>query len=253
LAIAKPHAAQKARLVLTLIAAAPNPDPAAATPARAQRLLEALHPVCSHDLPNQVVALQSLLQLFQWDEAAHLTPQGLEYFGRLQSIAGKTFALVQFLKEMARLSRHVPHWEKLVFANLVEELQAETRRVFPEEVCTWECRWQVESVTADRRLVYHGVMHLLRALLAGRRTAMTVRLESAPQEQQVFWTIEALPQGPTTSVSPGAETASFDERLELALAQETLAASDIACRPAASAPAGGAAFHLLIPARMAHG
>src|SRR6266542_6419629 len=70
------HRFQESEVGLALVPATPNSTNAA----RASRLLEALHPVCSHDLPNQIVALQSLLQLFSWDEADHLTPQGREYF-----------------------------------------------------------------------------------------------------------------------------------------------------------------------------
>src|SRR5262245_42536292 len=112
---------------------APNPDPSAQNANQSQlaqqllrkRLLDAMRPVCSHDLPNQAVALQSLLQLFTWDEVDQLSPQGREYFERLQSIANKTFALSQYLKELARLAHYEPRDERLTFASVVDDLRAE--------------------------------------------------------------------------------------------------------------------------------
>ena len=104
-----------------------------------------MRPVCSHDLPNQAVALQSLLQLFAWDEAAQLSPQGREYFERLQSIANKTFALSQHLKELARLARYEPRSERLTFAVVADDVRAETQRADPECRWTWQRRWGHDS------------------------------------------------------------------------------------------------------------
>jgi hypothetical protein len=222
------------------------------SPTRAQRLLDALHPVCSHDLPNQAVALQSLLQLFEWDEAQHLTPQGLEYFGRLQSIAGKTFALAQFLRELVRVNRHTVQPDKLVFATFAEELQAEARRTLPEHACTWECRWQVESARADQRLAFQGMMHLVRGLLSGNPSAVMLRMHTAWQEDHVAWTVTARPHGPPLA-APRPLEAGLGERLEFALAQEKLAAADIVCRPAGSIAPGATEFLFLLPARTSHG
>src|SRR6266446_5901695 len=72
---------------------------------RAERLLAAMHKVFSHDLPNQLVVVQSLLSLLQLEDEANLSQDGKEHLARLRGAAGRAGLLVDFLKEMARLSR----------------------------------------------------------------------------------------------------------------------------------------------------
>lgn len=232
-------------------AALPSPTSAPRQAARSQRLWEAMHPVCSHDLPSQVVALQSLLQLFEWDEAEHFTEQGREYYRRLQSIAGKTFAQVQFLKEIVRLQRYVPERVQLAFANLYEGIRAETQQLFPESAWQWEVDWPVECFRADRRLVQLGVVRLLRATCGAGHTSWLIRMQTAAHADHVEWSIGAHAQGPWTPTL--AEAVLLEQRLARALAQEYLAATDIACHPNEGAASAATAFSLVIPHRLPHG
>jgi light-regulated signal transduction histidine kinase (bacteriophytochrome) len=228
---------------------APSPDDSAATPDLARRLLEAMRPVCSHDLPNQAVALQSLLQLFAWDEAAQLSPQGREYFERLQSIANKTFALSQHLKELARLLRYEPRSETLTFAVVVDDVRAETQRADPECRWTWQCRWGHDSFRADRRLVQQALVQLLRVArtrLAGAMPAVDMESRIGA-DQCIDWTIAVAAAGEAPAVWPRAGDAN-EQQLALTLAQEYLAATGIVCRAGPAAP-GVVAFTLVIPNR----
>ena len=54
------------------------------------RLLRGMQKVCSHDLPNQIVVLQSLLQMLQLEEADRLSPDGRDYVRRLQKVTRRT-------------------------------------------------------------------------------------------------------------------------------------------------------------------
>lgn len=232
---------------------------------QAQRLLEAMRPVCSHDLPNQVVALQSLLQLFLWDEAAQLSPQGREYFERLQSIAGKTMALAQHLKELARLQRYQPRGECLTFASVVDDLRAEMQRSDPDCRWTWQSRWRQETFRADRHLVQQALLQLLRGARAALAApALIVDMATAGTAgEHIEWTIAALPgegpapaQAPAQAAAPASERRGGDmneQRLAWTLAQEYLAAAGIVCRADAAPAPGAAAFTLIIPNRSPHG
>lgn len=243
-------------------------DPAEAAPVaeqagQAQRLLEAMRPVCSHDLPNQVVALQSLLQLFLWDEAAQLSSQGREYFERLQSIAGKTMALAQHLKELARLQRYQPRGECLTFASVVDELRAEMQRSDPDCRWTWQSRWRQETFRADRHLVQQALLQLLRGARAALAApALIVDMATAATAgEHIEWTIAALPgegsaPAPAQAAAPASERRGGDvndQRLAWTLAQEYLAAAGIVCRAEAAPAPGAAAFTLIIPNRSPHG
>jgi light-regulated signal transduction histidine kinase (bacteriophytochrome) len=210
-----------------------------------------MHPVCSHDLPNQVVALQSLLQLFAWDEAEHLTAQGREHYSRLRSIAAKTFAHVQFLREIVRLQRHVPERAKVTFAQIHDDIRAEVQQRFSEATWQWDVQWDVERLVADRRLVQQGVVQLLRGACGVGPATWRIRMQTTTRNDCVEWTIAAHPQGDTTP--PASEAALLEQRLALALAQEYLAATDIACRPAEGSAPGATVFSLTLPNRLSHG
>src|SRR5688500_827743 len=88
---------------------------------RAHRLLQGMHQVCSHDLPNQSVALESLLHLFAMDEADQLSPQAREYLQRLQSVAHKIAGMAQYLRDLIRMERHQPDVGEIAFERLVND------------------------------------------------------------------------------------------------------------------------------------
>src|SRR5687768_4742282 len=73
---------------------------------RARHVLGRMHKAFSHDLPNQMVALQSLLHLLEVGEAGRLSPDGQECVARLHNVARKAAAMVRFLKEMGRLASY---------------------------------------------------------------------------------------------------------------------------------------------------
>src|SRR5271163_4567236 len=87
------------------------------------RLLRGMHKVCSHDLPNQLVALQSLLQMLQLDEAERLSTDGQEYLRRLQNVAQRTNAIARFLKEMEKLHSYISKPEEITLTLLAREIQ----------------------------------------------------------------------------------------------------------------------------------
>src|SRR5947209_2331068 len=90
---------------------------------RADRLLRRMHPVFSHDLPNQVVALQSLLQMLEMEEADRLGAEGREYLGRLHRVGRKISGLARFLKEVGRLHGYQRRLDMVSLAVLVRDVK----------------------------------------------------------------------------------------------------------------------------------
>jgi light-regulated signal transduction histidine kinase (bacteriophytochrome) len=220
---------------------------------RAQRLLDAMHPVCSHDLPNQTVAMQSLLQLFAWDEAESLSPQGREYFQRLQAVASKSLAFTQFLKDMARLEKHTVHSETVVLAQLADDVRIDSQRLFPEVSWSWQLTWHIDQVRTDRRLLHRGLLHLLRAAALGAAAPVTVEMEARRRAEQVQWNVTIrLDQGEAAAAEV-AEAIQIERRLAGTLALEYFAVGDIACRQVASSPGGATTYALVIPGQSLHG
>ena len=99
---------------------------------RADRLLRKMHPVFSHDLPNQVVALQSLLQMLEMEEADRLGAEGRECVGRLKRVAGRVQGLARFLKDLGRLNSYQRRTESVVLAALVREVKVGLQAQCPE-------------------------------------------------------------------------------------------------------------------------
>src|SRR5476651_939412 len=89
----------------------------------ADRLLRTMHPVLSHDLPNQLVTLQGLLQMLKLKEPPALDASGLETVDRLQRVARKTGEMARFLKELDRLGSYQCRLEKIQLANLIREVK----------------------------------------------------------------------------------------------------------------------------------
>ena len=210
-----------------------------------------MHPVCSHDLPNQIVALQSLLQFFALDEAEHLTPQGREYFQRLQSITGKTQLFVQYLKELARLQRQEARPEALTIAQFADDVRADVRRRFPDQDWKWQGAGPTEKIWTDRRLLQQGVIHLLHAAIGSAPGTGEIALAAICQPDVVQLTV--VVKAAAATASPLGDAEAIERRLAFALAQEYLAAAETVCRPVEGPAAGATTFALEIPSRSPHG
>src|SRR5262249_17490878 len=96
--------------------------------AHSEEILRGMHKALAHDLPNQIVVWQGLLQLRDQDESARLGPDGREFLRRLHGAAGRTAALARFLKEMARVPALTCNTETIALDRLARELQGELQR-----------------------------------------------------------------------------------------------------------------------------
>jgi hypothetical protein len=247
-----------------------NSREAPASSDRALRLLQGMHAICSHDLPNQAVALESLLHLFVMDEIEQLSPQAREYVQRLQSVARKIGGMAHFLRELVRLHRHQPEVGEIVFARFLTELKGELHRQLPNHTFTWQTQFEAATAVADRRLVLPAAAALVQAAAdalgsASLQLSLSTRAADDGADDGVIWRIAVAPAPhaavagapvgsaaaagvATTRLSP---TTNFERRLEFVLGCEFLAHADIACR--VEQGAGAVVFLLTIPDRSAHG
>jgi hypothetical protein len=215
---------------------------------RAHRLLHGMHQVCSHDLPNQSVALESLLHLFAMDEADQLSPQAKEYLQRLQSVAHKIAGMAQYLRDLIRLERHQPDIGEIAFERLVHDLKAELQRQLPEHAFTWNTQFPVGSAVADRRLLAPAAIALVHgAAEALGSTDLHLTLRSAGQPSGGAALTLRIAPAPAAALAGMAATATTnsERRLEFALGVELLALANIDCRREDAA--GAIAFVLTFP------
>ena len=225
-------------------------DPAgAATPPvsagdQADRLLRGMHKTFSHDLPNQMVVLQSLLQLLHAEEADRLSPDGREYVQRLLNVSRKAAGMVRFLKEMGRLNGYTARPEEVTLPALARELKAEVARLFPHRAFTFDGDWDVPAVQADPKLFTLALVELLRCCVdrtAGPACHVHGASRLTPDGVEVSFHVEAarLDNG---SAAP-------EPRTDLLLAREWLAAWGAHL----SFAEGGTGFTVLIPDPVTHG
>jgi light-regulated signal transduction histidine kinase (bacteriophytochrome) len=193
---------------------------------RSDRLLRGMHKVFSHDLPNQMVALQSLLQLLSADEAEHLGNEGQEYVRRLQSATLRACEQVRFLKEMGRINAVSAKAETITLRMVARELQGELQQKHASTEFAFEWQWHAPTVVGDPRTFALALSELFSVFVRpnsercqvsaesrerGDRTELTFRLEecNVVKENRI----------------PGWTEQTVEQRMEIVLAREWLALS----------------------------
>jgi hypothetical protein len=204
-------------------------------PAHVDRLLKQMHQVCSHDLPNQMVVLQSLLTLLSIEESANLGDEGREFVRRLQSATRHASGMVRFLKEMA-------------MAQLARELQGGLQHLYPERQFAFAWDWRVPAIVGDARLYVQAILELFAGLSHGNgkqcRLSASAR-EHADMIDLAFHIEERLsPDGAAASAKPRA----LEERMPIILAREWLALCGAGIE-VLSAEGAEARFSLIVPNR----
>jgi hypothetical protein len=195
----------------------PQPDPE-----RCQRLLAACRKGLNHDLVNQLIALQGLLQLLQLDETPRLSDVGQDIVRRLLGVGRRTQTLVETLGQLARLGDNVMPAEVLVLAGLAEEAMAAF-----QPPPAFECHWEAAKILAPRALVLRALTAALRLLAeTAGGTPILYRFSSRSMESIVELTAHAvsLGQGPS-GAPPGGVTRqlprNWHERPECVLLRES--------------------------------
>ncbi len=191
--------------------------------AQADRLLAQVHQVCSHDLPNQLVVLQSLLKLLSLEESANLGAEGREYVRRLQSATGHASGMVRFLKEMGSVKSRVARKEPIALIQLGRELQGGLRHQYPERRFAFQWDWRVPTIMGDGRLYVQAILELFAGL--SHAGAEQCRLSASAQGHadlvELAFHIEEI-LGPDGASAP-ARPRALQERMEIILAREWLA------------------------------
>jgi light-regulated signal transduction histidine kinase (bacteriophytochrome) len=196
-------------------------------PSRADRLLAAMHPVFSHDLPNQLVVVQSLATFLELEEMDALSPQAREYVTKLASAAKRAGQMVQFLKQMARLNGLDESVDTVQLAHLNREIRAAIREQFLDRGYVLDTCWNEPTVRAGRRSLLQACLETLRCgidwcgepgsclRLRSRRLDTFVEVELAVLPRSMNDQPHAAvfrPEGPT-----------LNNRLEMRLVQELVA------------------------------
>jgi hypothetical protein len=217
------------------------------------RLLRGMHKVYSHDLPNQMVALQCLLQLLQAEEAEHLGVEGQEYVRRLQNVTQRACEQVRFLKEMGRINTCSAKSETISLSALARELQGELQQKHPHKQFVFEWQWQAPAITGDARTFLLALSELCAGFLPtlGKRCRLSARSERRGAAIEVVFDAAEVP-GPKnmdpTALPPRWSMHNLKQRMEVTLAREWLALSEAELEVTLPS-VGSARFSIVIPNR----
>ena len=140
--------------------------PSTGVPEGLERLLACLQKATGHELPNELVAMQGLVQLVQMEEGDHLGPESKDYLRRLVSRLRQTLELVRALAEAVRLGRqHLPP-ECVDPGEVAEEVAAELKQLSPDLVIESEPLHRVPALAVPRESLRLVLVRVLRHVLA---------------------------------------------------------------------------------------
>jgi len=213
----------------------------AGSPMRAERLLRGMHKVFSHDLPNQMVALRSLLQLLSADEAGHLTKDGQESVRHLHSAVLRACEQVRFLKEMGRINACTPRAEAIALGSLARELQGELQQKHSHTEFTFDWQWDTPSIFGDVRTLRLALSELFNTLMGPNARRWHISAAARCQGDNIMLNFQLT--GPHAAWTEQA----LEQRMEIVLAREWLALSSASLEVALPAD-GTVRFSISIPA-----
>lgn len=213
---------------------------------RSDQLLRAMHKVFSHDLPNQMVVLQSLLQLLEQDESARLSSDGQEYVRRLVGATRKASDMVRFLKEMGRLHAFTPRTEPIALETLARELQGELQHLHPDRQFEFDWQWQTPTISGDPRVFLPAILEVFAGLLRphAKSAHVSARSEERADAVELSFAIDerSVPARPVGFLQM------LEQRMEIILAGEWLTQCGAELR--LMLPANDAArFSIIVPKR----
>jgi len=206
---------------------------------RAQRRLQSVGKILNHDFPNQLVAIQGLVQLLAVEESGRLSSEGQEYVRRLGRAATRALDMAQGLKVLSRLGTTVEPPERILLKDLAGEAAAEIKNSAPGSGVHCDFPASPVELSASRRPLYQALVELIR-LTMSLTGVVSVRLGSERTAAGVTFTLAAA-GGPTVAVKV------LDGRLEYLLARELVEIAGGTLHLGED-PGRGALFSILVPA-----
>jgi light-regulated signal transduction histidine kinase (bacteriophytochrome) len=213
---------------------------------RSDRLLLGMQKVFGHDLPNQMVVLQSLLQLMAEEESPRLSDDGREYVRRLQNATKRASDMVRFLKEMARLNALTPQSGTITLAALARELQGELQQLHSATRFEFDWHWIVPAILGDPRVYLQAILELCAGLLSPNSKRCRVSATSEQHGDAIELAFRL--QEPKETAPPRCTMQTLEQRMEIVLAREWLALCGAGVE--LNLPAGaGTCFSIVVPNR----
>jgi signal transduction histidine kinase len=189
---------------------------------QAQRLLAVLRKSLGHDLSNHLVAVFGLLRMLELEDGARLSADGQDYLRRLFGAVQRAQTLVGQLSALVWLDREDELAEEVSLTDLVREVGAVMKQLFPERLIEYHLTIRVPLVTAPRRALRQALAGLLKYVVQSQKTnvRLAVGSELTPAGV-VLWVAERVTDRAAGEWSGQAPAALPNEDLGLILVRET--------------------------------
>lgn len=190
----------------------------------AERRWRAIQKVINHDLPNQFIAVQGLLQLLAVDEAERLSPDGRDILRRLQGTTSRLLEMIHLLKVLGKAEDAADRPAMVTLTDLMSDAVAEARQQFPRSNASMQISPAAERIRAMPRSLHQALVLLLKVAVQSAVNDAAHLVFSADREDGAA-TI-ALDFAPGAAMSDRQDgptiwsARTFEDRLELLLAHE---------------------------------
>lgn len=200
---------------------AANQDVVHAGSNHVERCWRAIQKVISHDLPNQLIAVQGLLQLLALDEAERLSADGLDIVKRLQATSVRLLEMTHLLKELAKAPGACDQPVMVSLTDLVSEAVTEARQQFPRLNVSLQGFEAVHQVRAVSRSLHQALVLLLKVAVQSAAKEIVRLVIGADRGEGVttLWLGFAPDRNDGQTIWA---SRTFDDRLELLLARELM-------------------------------
>jgi hypothetical protein len=192
-------------------------------PARAQRadkLLACFQSALNHDLPNQLVALQGLVQLLDFEQKGTLGSDSKELLQRLEASARRALDTIFVMRDLQRLTSNVLAKEKVRLAELAPDVVRDIRSLFPDFAADSRLSLEQNEVDVVRQALHRALVQLGRLALGlarGSRGTIEIGCRARTGKKEVWIRLEepVLEGSKTPGPLKGAE-----KRYEFLVARE---------------------------------
>jgi signal transduction histidine kinase len=155
-----------------------------------RRLLDCFQKGLGHELSNQLVAIQGLLQVLRLEEGDRLDEAGRDYLQRLTAAARRAHGLVADLAAVARVCRDDLPVEPVGLADAAREAAAEVNQLFPGHSIEYHFGELAPVLTVSRLALRQVFVQLLRnavqAAVPGRPLRIDIGSRTGPAGLE-FW------------------------------------------------------------------
>jgi signal transduction histidine kinase len=185
---------------------------------RLERRLEIIRKSISHDLPNQLVAIQGLTQLLSLEESSRFSPDGQEYLRRVGGACTRALEIMHLLKAILKVGTQPEPREAVTLKEVAGTLAAEIKQLSPGTVIEYHFSIDAQEVHASRGCLQQALGGLLRLAATLGGASLVLGSRRAGQEVDIWVGPGILPD--SSAAISASSSKEWDNRLEWQLIRE---------------------------------